>query len=122
MQFLFDYMVNGIKFKKDFDIDNDERFRKSLVDYMSKKFKKEIMFKQCPINNENYFLVLDSNDFKEIFGFTIEGDNLYFLEGMYLPENFQECVPLLNLLTELIEFCASYEPEEESESFDLEWL
>jgi len=122
MQFLFDYMVNGIKFKKDFNIDDDEGFRKALVDHMSKKFKKEIMFKQCPINNENYFLVLDSSDFKEIFGFTIEEDNLYFLEGMYLPETFQECVPLLNLLTELIEFCSSYEPEEESESFDLEWL
>lgn len=122
MQFLFDYMVNGINFKEDFDIENDDMFKNALVDHMSKKFKGEVVFKQCPINNENYFLVLDSNDFKEIFGFTIDGSNLYFLEGMYLPETLQECIPLFNLLTELIEFCSSYEPEEESESFDLEWL
>lgn len=122
MQFLFDYMVNGINFKEDFGIERDKAFLDSLTAYMSKKFKGDVVFKQCPINKENYFLVIDSDDFKEIFGFTTEGDNLYFLEGMYLPENLQECVPLLNLLTELIEFCSSYEPEEESESFDLEWL
>ena len=123
MQLLFDYMVNGINFKEDFDIDDDEAFYVELKNYFSKKFKDEIVFKQCPINKDNYFLVLGDDDFKEIFGFTIDAGNLYFLEGMYLPENLQECIPLFDLLTGLIRFCDSYEPkEEESEDLDFEWL
>ena len=123
MHLLFDYMVNGINFKEDFDIEYDEEFHSELILNLSKSFKGEVVFKKCPINKDNYFLVLDSDDFKEIFGFTIEDKILYFLEGMYLPENLEECIPLFNLLTKLIEFCSSYEPkEEDSESFDIEWL
>lgn len=127
MHLLFDYMVNGIDTVRDFEFEVTKNFEESLVEYLKSCFKNsELSLKECSMNPKNYFLCINEDEYKEVFGFEIKENNIFFLEGIYSPQDLSECVDLIDLLSHLIKFCADYEEpdqaEEESEEESDEWI
>ena len=127
MNLLLQYIIEGIDLAKEFGISVNEKFKSELEKYLSSKFNQDISFKICPMNENNYFLIFDEDEYKEIFGYEIVGNNLYFLEGMYMPENMNEVSAVLKLLYEIINFTNEYssnndEDSEDDTEWDFEWL
>ena len=128
MNLLLKYMIEGLDLKSQFKISADNNFKSKLEKHLESKFKGEVSFKRCPMNKDNYFLIFDDDEYKEIFGYEIVKDNLYFLEGMYMPENMLEVSYLLDFLSEVIKYSEEYSQtdtdgdSEEDTEWDFEWI
>ena len=127
MNLLLQYIIDGVNLKKEFGISPDENFKKELENHLKSKFNEDITFGICPMNENNYFLIFDNDEYKEIFGYEIVEDSLYFLEGMYMPENMNEVSTILSFLSEIIKFSNEYsnnndDDSEDDTEWDFEWL
>ena len=127
MNLLLKYIIYGIDLEKDFGFKASDDFSNKLYGKLSLCFKENPSFKRCIINKNNYFLCIDDNDFKEIFGFKILENKIVFVEGLYMPQKIEEVSDTLKLLSEIISFCSEYkkissEEKEKNESIDFEWL
>jgi len=123
---LFDYMVNGIDTKEEFGFEADYPFTESLFKHLSEFFNDGETFRACPMNKNNYFLCIEEDDYKEIFGYEIVDNRFFFIEGIYMPQEINEVPSLLDLMSEIIKFCIEYsEKEEDSDEdteCDFEWI
>lgn len=128
MNLLLKYIIEGVDLNKEFNVTVNEKFKSELESHLSSKFNKEISFKVCPMNENNYFLILDDDEYKEIFGYEIVETSLYFLEGMYMPEDMSEVSVILKFLSEIINFSNEYsnkhndDDSEDDTEWDFEWL
>lgn len=133
MEVLLNFMVNGIDTKESFDFEIEEDFSKGLVEYIGKSFSdSELTINQCSMNKDNYFLCINDDEYREVFGFEISGNKIFFLEGIYSPQDLVECLDILHLYSSIIEFCSEYQlkaveeddksPNDDDDSDDFEWL